>query len=201
MPAHEDKSREDAERVRAHLVSLRGGAPFLSSVDARILQVWLEDGTPVARILEALETVARRRQARRTRTPFTLKSIAATLRKTRKARPAVAPTHSLEPLASALRASENADERALAEEMASLEGSGESLVERALELACRFRERAWDRADKDHLRAEAAKDLRDFADQLSEKRFDEVVEEVARARLFDKHPLLAASTIWDTVCG
>lgn len=51
-----------AEEVRAHLALLRGGAPFLSATDGRLLVRWLEGGVPVVLILSALDRAAERRQ-------------------------------------------------------------------------------------------------------------------------------------------
>lgn len=51
-----------AEEVRAHLALLRGGAPFLSAVDGRLLVRWLEGGVPVVLILSALDRAAEKRQ-------------------------------------------------------------------------------------------------------------------------------------------
>jgi hypothetical protein len=66
-----DKQR-DAEEVRAHLVSLRGGAPFLSPNDGMLLDHWLEAGVSVAAILSALERCADGRRKRASRLPLTL---------------------------------------------------------------------------------------------------------------------------------
>ena len=61
-----------AEEIRAHLVAVRGGAPFLSSADARLLVRWLDDGVSVAGVLQAIERAAEARRKRRSRLPLTL---------------------------------------------------------------------------------------------------------------------------------
>lgn len=61
-----------AEEIRAHLVAVRGGAPFLSSADARLLVQWLDDGVSVAGVLQAIERAADARRKRRSRLPLTL---------------------------------------------------------------------------------------------------------------------------------
>ena len=62
-----------AEEVRAHLVALRGGAPFLSPGDARLLLRWLDtEGRSVAEICLALERAAEARVKRRSRVPLRL---------------------------------------------------------------------------------------------------------------------------------
>lgn len=40
----DSRTIEAAEAVRAYLVSVRGGAPLLSSADARLLYGWLREG-------------------------------------------------------------------------------------------------------------------------------------------------------------
>ena len=52
-----------AEEVRAYLVAIRGGAPFLSAADGRLLVRWLEQGISVARILAAVDETAEKRNA------------------------------------------------------------------------------------------------------------------------------------------
>ena len=61
-----------AEEVTAYLVTLRGGAPFLSGADGRLLVRWLDQGVPVPTILTALDQVAERRRKRRTRSRLSL---------------------------------------------------------------------------------------------------------------------------------
>ena len=56
-----------AEEVRAYVVAVRGGAPFLSAADGRLLVGWLEGGVSVARILAAVDEVAEKRRKKRTR--------------------------------------------------------------------------------------------------------------------------------------
>lgn len=71
-----DVVADRAEEVRAWFVQVRGGAPFLSAPDAKILADWLDAGVPVPRILRAVEAMAGWRRAKRLRGPFTLKSCA-----------------------------------------------------------------------------------------------------------------------------
>jgi len=66
MNSHE-KLAAQAEEVRTYVVSVRGGAPFLSAADGRLLVMWLEDGITVARILAAVDQVAEKRRKKRTR--------------------------------------------------------------------------------------------------------------------------------------
>jgi hypothetical protein len=69
----DDHARQDAaEQVRAHLVSLRGGAPFFSSADGQLLLRWLDEEVPVPRICMALESAAEARRKRPSRIPLSL---------------------------------------------------------------------------------------------------------------------------------
>ncbi|TNE86861.1 MAG: hypothetical protein EP330_19825 [Deltaproteobacteria bacterium] len=66
------RRQRDAEEIRAHLVSLRGGAPFLSSNDGMLLEDWLDRGVSVGAILSALERCADSRRKKASRLPLTL---------------------------------------------------------------------------------------------------------------------------------
>ncbi len=69
----DDQARQHAaEQVRAHLVSLRGGAPFFSSADGQLLLRWLDEEVPVPRICMALERAAEARRKRPSRIPLSL---------------------------------------------------------------------------------------------------------------------------------
>ena len=62
----------EAEEVRLYLVTLRGGAPFLSGRDGRILLEWLENGWSVAQISSVMDQVAEDRARKRCRSRMTL---------------------------------------------------------------------------------------------------------------------------------
>ena len=66
-PTQPTAMEADAETVRSYLVQLRGGAPFLSGADGRLLIHWLESGISVPHILYALDKAAERRRKRRAR--------------------------------------------------------------------------------------------------------------------------------------
>ena len=70
-----------AEAVTAYLVTLRGGAPFLSGADGRLLVRWLDEGVPVPTILTALDQVAERRRKRRTRSRLSLNAAKGVIKK------------------------------------------------------------------------------------------------------------------------
>ena len=58
--------------MRAHLVGIRGGAPFLSPSDGVLLDDWLDQGVSVSVILCAIERCAESRRKRASRLPITL---------------------------------------------------------------------------------------------------------------------------------
>lgn len=94
-----------AEHVRAHLVFLRGGAPFLSPADALCLVEWLDQGVGVERILAALERCAQSRRKTRARSRFGLRQARRHLDKPPLERvdvPDSRTTHPLEPLTAEL---------------------------------------------------------------------------------------------------
>ncbi len=201
MPPREPSQamQNAAEQVRDHLVQLRGGAPFLSPVDAKLLLEWLESGIGVPTIARALETVAARRQARRTRAPFSLSSAKGAVKKAVKQHKRRKPTDGLASLVRALETSGDAEEQRVARSLASLEGEGEALVEAALELARRFFEARLDESDAEAMRRKAEAELADLKGVLSEKQWERAVDEVCRQQIRDAHPLLSAASIWDTV--
>jgi len=194
-----DRLREAAEQVRAHLVQLRGGAPFLSPVDSRLLLEWLEAGIPVTLILRTLEKVAAQRVAKRTRAPLTLNALKRTLKKEVKQEAKPDNCSSLSPLISALRTSGDARERAVAEEFADMKEEGEALVEAALESARQFFDRKLEEADRAQLTAVAEAELADLKEVFSAQQWERAVEQAIRQNLRESHPLLSASSIWDTV--
>ena len=71
-PDFQPTLEEKAEEVRAYLVAVRGGAPFLSAADGRLLVRWLEQGFSVARILAGVDEIAEKRRKKMTRGRLTL---------------------------------------------------------------------------------------------------------------------------------
>ena len=63
---------ETAEQIRSYLVSIRGGAPFLSSTDGQILVEWLDASISPAVICSVIDNVALRRRKKRVKTRLTL---------------------------------------------------------------------------------------------------------------------------------
>jgi hypothetical protein len=187
-----------AEEIRAHLVSLRGKALFLSPVDGRLLLEWLEGGVSVSFILMTLEDASARRRQKKVKSPLKLSVIKAKVQKALEAPPET-PEGSIAPLVERLRASADPLERAAGDRLAALRGEGEPLLREALAVSRDFIDAAWDRADKVALRAEADALLEALKETMGERQYEVILEETARDLLRRRHPLLSASTIWDTL--
>ena len=69
IPSH---YMETAEQIRSYLVSIRGGAPFLSSTDGQILVEWLDSSISPAIICSVIDNVSLRRRKKRVKTRLTL---------------------------------------------------------------------------------------------------------------------------------
>ena len=184
----EHRRADDAEAVRAYLVELRGGAPFLSSRDGRLLLGWMDAGVPVAFICQALDRAAEKRRTRRVKTPLSLRNASTAVKKWQGA-PEPVSAGPMEPLARMWR--EGGELRA-AEALGSATTLQEVVAVARQELA-----RLWEAADRPALEARAAEELRDL--KLDERALQAAIEEVARDLLRQDHPLLSASVIWDTV--
>ncbi len=199
----EDRERiahlqEAAEEVRAYLVTLRGGAPFLSPLDGRLLLEWLEADVSVPLILKALDEAAVRRRSRRARSPLRLTSIRRWVSKAR-ALPAARPTGDLSILIEVLESSPDPLLWQAARELDDISGEGEALVRGALAVSRRFYERAWTRADQKALHRQASFEVEELQEGLSEKQWLGLVEEVARDLLRQRYPEMSATNIWDTL--
>lgn len=178
-----DALADAAEEVRAWLVSARGGAPFLSGADARLLAGWLEAGVPVADLLRAIDETARHRRARRLRGPFTLRGVERALTAVRSGAaprrvPAPAPEAVPWPDATAVEAELAASESA-------------DPVARAARVR-RFFEEAWAALADHHaaLLVDALAELGEAADMLEPDDRARIAEEFARERLRSRYPSL-----------
>jgi hypothetical protein len=201
-----------AEEVRAHLCALRGGAPFLSPMDAWQLVRWLEEGVSVAAILLAMERAAEARRRSRSRTPLSLGAVKRHLgRPTRGAFAKELPPRGgeppLAPLVRALRAVPLGADReargALDAALLAIEGRGEEAERRALAAARTFLEAAWQAegpAGRAALADEARVELGDLLGLVEEGTAAALVEETARDRLRGRYPALTAATLRE-LCG
>lgn len=203
--------QEAAEEVRAHLVAVRGGAPFLSPTDAQLLLRWLDDGVSVADILAGIERAAEARRKTRSRLPFGLGRVSAHLGKRGRAeKPRIpAARHPLDGLAVELRALAATDPAgpaliALADTLAALDpGAPNGLVRAAAAVIRDFLDDAWGvwpEAARERLRddARAAFDL--FTD-LDEHERTELIEEAARDGFRSCYPMLTIASLEARIPG
>jgi hypothetical protein len=198
--ASDEENAARAEEVRAWLVLLRGGAPFLSSADGRLLATWLDAGVPVPTILHGIERVAERRRARRTRTPFTLVSCRGVVEKiAHQGSSWRVPADLAAALVPAGGAGDAAVDAALAE-LAAAEGADPAA---RAELACgvlrRFHAQVWASLgpERDVLLAAAADEIADLRGALPEDAWHRACEEIARDRVRARYPSLSATRVWE----
>lgn len=205
-----DHQQAAAEQVRAHLVMVRGGAPFLSPLDSKLLVEWLDSAVPVDVILTAIEAVASRRSKTRMKNPLTLRAIKAVVAKgtvvskgmgrLKAVNPSGSPTASTA-LTRLVQRLENAQEpelQILASEFQALEAAGlqgTELLAAVLTVARQFHEGLWERSDQKALRAEAEAEVGELRDMMSEERFECALGEVARDNLRKRYKLLSAPTL------
>lgn len=200
VPTHVQEAAED---VRAHLVALRGGAPFLSPEDSRLLLEWLDMGMGVPTILRALERAAESRRKRRSRIPLALGHAKRHLGKvTRGSLQPLSPglAHPLAPLAEVLR--HDPVQAPLAAELEALPAHDhEELLRDALGLVRRFLTGRWEGMSV-HERSRRLDDAREdllLPEHPGDASLEAMIEEHARDRLRQDHPLLTAATLWDLV--
>lgn len=192
----------DAAQIVSHLVALRGGAPFLSSLDSRTLYLWLSGGVPVTMILRALEDAAERRQRRRVKSPLSLQAAKVSLKALRAAPPAPPPppgawTLYLETLA----AQGDPLYAEAARRLGALQGEGDALARQAIEVCRGLWIDAWEQAEPQVYRAQAMLELGEHLTGMAEPERERVIEEVARAVHRRAWPLLSAGKIWDSLIG
>lgn len=205
----ETLDEEAAEAVRSQLVVLRGGAPFLSPDDARLLGTWLDQGWTAAQIVHALERAADARRRRPRRTPLSLRSARPHLGKASKG--ALPPSarseprrHPLQAIADALRAAAVENPRAdalndLADQLLALPTDDLHLLEaRAGTLGRDFLRRAWEDMAAWERRArldDALESLSGLGDLLTPAALQASAEEIARDQLRQRYPWISAATI------
>lgn len=198
------------DEVRAHLVVLRGGAPFLSPKDAALLVTWLEEGKSVSGILTALERAAEARRERASRVPLSLRQAKRYLESRRPiatTAPTVSADHPLTPLAEDLRQIAATDPRpkavrALATALEALPARDpDRLVRTALVQIRAFLEDCWQAlgaAERDRLQDEAL-DLVLQAGIKGSAAQQNAAQAMARTDLRRRYPQLTAATLWDLV--
>jgi len=208
---------EKAEAVRAYLVAVRGGAPFLSAADGRLLVRWIEQGISVARILAAVDEVAEKRRKKMTRGRLTLTACRRSIEGRKKKSveqsdsnegKSNAPTVDFSPYIDALQGMVvtsrlTAAHTRLIADMTALSNTADP--ERAATeavSACRaFQETAWRSSQSEHqdLRAQALEELAALRTVLSTEALEAAIDEVARDIVRRRFPLVSAREVWDRV--
>ena len=218
---------QDAGEVRAYLIEVRGGAPFLSSADAALLLDWLEASVPIPLITAAIDRVAIRRRKKRVRSRLTLAACRGEVRKSMKKQaqrnssaPIVSekiPTFESDPIQlqhEALRIFINELEASVptmdlipcwTQLIAALQQAGaqtnniETCLTHAVSAIRVFHRDAWDAMQHQHseLRKAARKELAPLEGAVSERVFLELLEETARDQLRRQYPLVSADRLWD----
>ena len=199
----------NAETVRAYLVELRGGAPFLSGADSRLLVRWLEAGVPVPVITAALDAAAEKRRKRRgkgkpARSRLTLGAARSAVEKHTKGPSQI----QVGGLASWRRELQHMEvgpalQDARAELLLAIDAIPSADIDaagRAAIQACRaFQAAAWDAAESesDTLREAARAQLRALEHILDAGAFSAAIEEVARDMVHARTPLVSAKVVWD----
>ena len=210
-PHHQEK----AEEIRAYLVHVRGGAPFLSGADCRLLTTWLDDNISILAITTAIDRVAEKRRAKRVRSRLSLNNCKGTLKKvlgkktkpTKELKPIVhIGLHGLAQRIQELKLSENLtdSQQNLVQQLTVLSQKNTPIQERA-ETAigfCRvFHEKAWENHIDQHeeLRVESERELESLRALLGMQHWREMVEEVMRDKVRSKYPLISAQSIWNAI--
>ena len=206
------KHMEKAEEIRAYLVSVRGGAYFLSGADGLLLVQWLDQGHPVPAILCAIDRVAARRRAKRTRARMSLGACKGELRKVLggKDRRRSPKTHKggYSGWLGRLCAMEIPEgirgaRLRMVDRLAALEGT-ECREEAARKgaTACReFHQEVWEASMEEHesLQQQAEAELESMASLLPPSRWREAVEEIMRDKLRSRYPLVSAQAVWEAL--
>ena len=205
-PSAADLPQRAAEQVRRYLVTVRGGAPFLSGTDAQLLSAWLSQGVPVADILAAIDRVAARRRRRPPTTRLSLSACKAEVKRRPGGAPAPVPAAPEDdPVGRLLSSLPDAPAlTGLRGALGALRGDAGPPAGRAaaaIALAAQFLEGEWERADRAELRARAAARLGPLRGLVPDAEFEELLEEAARDELRRSWPDLTATAIWTAFGG
>lgn len=191
-----------AERVRAHLCAVRGGAMFLSSADAARLMEWLAEGRSVGAIVVAIERAAAARRAARSKVPLTLGQVARHLGKAarRPAAPA-SPEPSAHPFAPLIAAAAGGGpaEAALRRALVGIDADDPDAELMALAALSAWYDALWSAlpADERERRCEAQMDLLGgLVDLVGDEAAWALAEEAVRAELRRERPGLDAAHLW-----
>jgi len=216
-PKKEPSLEEKAEEVRAYLVAVRGGAPFLSAADGRLLVRWLERGFSVARILAGVDETAEKRRKKMTRGRLTLTACRRGIEGRTATKVAEKTENSVQQTEKTIDFSGLMHALGSMDVSPSLQGARNHLLGTLEQLngtcdlehgttfavtACRkFQEAAWNDAQHEHheLRTQALEELSALKNVLNPAALEAAVEEVARDLVRRRFPLVSAREVWDRV--
>lgn len=204
-----------AETISEYLITLRGGAPFLSGADSRLLVQWLDEDIPPPAILSALERVALKRRAKRVKTRLSLNATKGELRKLlgKKEPPTTQakPLHLFAPLHKRILDSitENSSfaylQRTIAQQLLDIDDAIHDNVkaEKAISLISFFHQQVWDESEEDRflLTKQAENEMAAMRSIIPPRKWEELLEEIARDHLRSRYPLFSAQMIWDSLKG
>lgn len=210
-----------AEAVTSYLVTLRGGAPFLSGADGRLLVRWLDQGVPVPTILTALDQVAERRRKKRTRSRLSLNAAKGVIKKAigEAEAPATAPPPrpdrgalalARDAYAGALHAMPLDDQAeplrdALVSAVRAAPTVSQDATATAVIAACRrFHEARWSALPpetRDALEADSRAALASLVETVDAAVLGDLIEEAARDALRARTPLVSAREAWTRLGG
>ena len=198
--------RRSVDQVVEHLVALRGGGPFLSGADGALLVEWLENEIPASIIVVAIERVAERRRKRRVKSRLALCSCKAEVKRLCQGGPSrggAAPEQVPEPAGDREGDLAVLERRALAALEALPLGAPAQRADAAMDIVRRFHLQVWEAATDEHeqLLAAAGEELGGLRSGMSERRWREALEEVARDLLRQRFPRLSAVAVWDRLHG
>lgn len=204
-----------AETISEYLITLRGGAPFLSGADCRLLVQWLDEEIPTPAILSALERVALRRRAKRVRTRLSLNATKGELKKLlgKKTIPPKPQTseHIFSPLRQ--RILDSLDEsspfcalqKSIAQQLLEIDPTTHDNMkaDQAISLISSFHQHVWEESEEERplLLDKAEEEIAAMRSMIPTSRWNELVEEIARDQLRSRFPLFSAQMVWDSLKG
>jgi hypothetical protein len=188
---------------------VRGGAPFLSAIDSKLLLSWLDKGVPVPLIIESIEEVAAKRTKSRITTPMNLNKVKSTVNRQlkRRLKPKSAKRSKKAELAKIsapslfLELSQSIEplQRMAGEKLIAINTDDENIINLVLQVAREFHEANWVQCNQAKLKSEAAEELEPFREAMSKDRWEQAVEEIARDTLRKKTPQLTAAILCEAL--
>ena len=218
-PVIERSIEQNAEEVRAYLVAVRGGAPFLSAADGRLLVQWLQQGFSVARILAGVDETAEKRRKKMTRGRLTLTACRRSIEGRKReiqpdenANPDKSSATGVDfsefladlqkmPISDPLKPAHS--ELLTAIKMLSGSSDPESVATAAVAACRRFHVAAWSCAEDEHdvLRTQALVELSALKNVLSPNALEAAIEEISHDIVRRRYPLVSAKEVWDRMGG